>query len=525
MNAKGMRSLAAFAGLLGLVAVVALTSSGWGASPAAVLVAQDSEPNVVYLKYPMPKGFGGSGGSHDAKTTSLEGEDDDDEEDGEPAPPEVSRMARAKREVQEAKELEARQLDPDVDGLQEPHDHWYYSGPAVHRKIDMTDIREKGANEPWIENGQSRGVSSIPDTYTGAAVSSQQAMYKPKPKPPEHDVMMDVDLANIENPTREMIGRALEHIQSEEIGTEYLHDTLVDNDKHSWRYQEHIHVKNVPGSRSSDNSMLSYNGIGGIFGVGAMLGPKDPRPEIPLKAIIKPDEGDTIHWHSKEVLDTERVLTAGTSFTDKPRSGLTSPSGFNGNHDVAQAILRHSDPNYDIKANTFLNYNPAEPPAKNDPTLYVHTWAAYTPEGSKRREEAARGQLAYEEWRKTHPMQVCMHTVPRYRMVALTLLMSAHAIHARHSLVLVSRRCVLTETRVVGWCVSRATRLSMVWDAFTASFRARMMTMTYSLLQAPEGRMVPVVAARGRAAREGAEKMLKPNKLDSLSDQGEACHR
>jgi len=162
----------------------------------------------------------------------------------------------------------------------------------------------------------------------------------------------------------------------------------------------------VPGSRSADNSMLSYNGIGGVFGVGAMLGPKDPRPAIPLKAIVKPGEGDTIHWHSKEVLDTERVLQAGTSFTDKPRSGEASPSGFNGNHDVAQAILRHSDPDFDIKADRFLNYNPAEPPAKDDPTLYVHTWAAYTPEGSKRREEAARGQLAYEEWRKTHPKQV-----------------------------------------------------------------------------------------------------------------------
>jgi hypothetical protein len=40
-----------------------------------------------------------------------------------------------------------------------------------------------------------------------------------------------------------------------------------------------------------------------------------------------------------------------------------------------------------------------------------------------------------------------------------------------------------------------------------------MMTTTYSLLQAREGRMVPVVAGMGRAAREGAEKMLKPNKL------------
>jgi hypothetical protein len=404
------RAVAAAAALLALAALVAVASSGgWSARGAAsVLVAQDSEPRVVYLKYPMPKGFGAGAGSGRAQTTALEGDDEESggDGDGEPAAPEVSRMARAKREVMEAKELEARQLDPDVEGLQEPHDHWYYSGPAVHRKIDMTDIREKGPNEPWIENGESRGVSSIPDTYTGAAVSSQQAMYKPKPKPPEHDVMMDVDLANIENPTKVMIARALEHIQSKEIGSEYMHDTLVDNDKHSWRYQEHIHVKNVPGSRSADNSLLSYNGIGGIFGVGAMLGPKDPRPEVPLKAIVYPGEGDTIHWHSKEVLDTERVLQAGTSFTDKARSGLTSPSGFNGNHDVAQAILRHSDPNYDIKADTFLNYNPAEPPAKDDPTLYVHTWAAYTPEGSKRREEAARGQLAYEEWRKTHPQQV-----------------------------------------------------------------------------------------------------------------------
>jgi len=392
-------AVAAAASLLGLVALVALAVGGHNVS-AVDLVSQNREPRVQYLKFPRTRGFGGSA---QIKTTSLEGEGEAEEE---PAAPEVGRMARAAREVREAKEYESRLLDPDVEGLQEPHDHWYYSGPAVHRKIDMTDIREKSPIEKWDENGEGRAVSSIPDTYTGAAMASQQAMYRPKAPPPEHDVMMDVDLANLENPTRVMIGRALEHIQSKEIKTEYFHDALVDNNPHSWRYQERIHVRKVPGSRSADNSMLSYNGIGGIFGPGAMLGPQDPRPEIPLKAITRPGEGDTVHWTDKEVLDTERVLTAGTSFTDKPRTGFTSPSGFNNNHDVAQAILRHSDPNYDIKADTFLNYNPANPPAKDDPTLYTHTWAAYTPEGSKRRMDAERGQLAYEEWRKNHPMQV-----------------------------------------------------------------------------------------------------------------------
>jgi hypothetical protein len=396
--------IAAVAGALGIAAVVDLTASSARrhVGGAVELVAKATEPNVVYspqLKFPMPKGFGNSGSG--VKTTSL---DDDDDDDGEPVAPDVSQMDRARREVQEAKELEARQLDSTEGG--EPHDKWYYSGPAVHRKIDMTDIREKSASKAWDENGEEREVSTIPDTYTGAAVSTQQSLYKPLPPPPEHDVMMDVDLANIENPTKVMVARALEHIQSQEIKTEYFHDTLVDNDPHSWRYQEHIHVRHVPGSKINDNSLLSYNGIGGIFGLGAMLGPKDPRDDLPPKAIHRPeDTGDTVHWYGNEVLDTERVLKAGTSFTDKVRNGWTSPSGFNSNHDVAQAILRHSDPNYDIKADTFLNYDPANPPPPDDPSLYVHTWAAYTPEGSKRRMESARGQLAYEEWRKTHPKQ------------------------------------------------------------------------------------------------------------------------
>ena len=38
--------------------------------------------------------------------------------------------------------------------------------------------------------------------------------------------------------------------------------------------------------------------------------------------------------------------------------------------------------------------------------LYIHSWAAYTPEGSKRRMRAAKGQLAYLEWRADHPTQV-----------------------------------------------------------------------------------------------------------------------
>ena len=37
--------------------------------------------------------------------------------------------------------------------------------------------------------------------------------------------------------------------------------------------------------------------------------------------------------------------------------------------------------------------------------LYIHSWAAYTPEGSKRRMRAAKGQLAYLEWRADHPTQ------------------------------------------------------------------------------------------------------------------------
>ena len=426
------------AGLCAAVAVavvaVMLIGTRWHGGGAMrdteLAAAVVSGPQVIYLK--RARGIGGA----DAKTTALEGdadaaddaeegggagaesaeedsgegggeeEEEEDEEGGEPQAPEPALMGRAQREVRAAKETRARLQDPDASGLQEPHDHWYYSGPAVHRKVDMTDVRERPAPAAWDEEGVSRGVSSIPDTYTGAAVSSQQAMYKPKPAPIEHDVMKDVDLANIERPTRVMIARALQHVESKEIQTEYFHDTLADNDPHSWRYQEHIRVHNVPGSRAADNSMLAYNGVGGIFGPGAMLGPADPREEIPLRAIKKGSAGsDTLSWTDKEVLDTERVLKAGTSFTDKPRSGNTSPSGFNRNHDVAQAILRRSDPDYDIKADTFLNYNPANPPAKDDPTLFIHSWAAYTPEGSKRRQEAARGQLAYEEWRKTHPWQ------------------------------------------------------------------------------------------------------------------------
>jgi hypothetical protein len=46
--------------------------------------------------------------------------------------------------------------------------------------------------------------------------------------------------------------------------------------------------------------------------------------------------------------------------------------------------------------------------------LYIHSWAAYTPKGSRIRKEAAKGQLAYEEWRHDHPTQAVFaeHGVP-----------------------------------------------------------------------------------------------------------------
>jgi hypothetical protein len=41
----------------------------------------------------------------------------------------------------------------------------------------------------------------------------------------------------------------------------------VDNNAHSWHYQQRMHVPTVPGSMNNQGGALAYNGIGGIFGV------------------------------------------------------------------------------------------------------------------------------------------------------------------------------------------------------------------------------------------------------------------
>jgi hypothetical protein len=146
-----------------------------------------------------------------------------------------------------------------------------------------------------------------------------------------HDVHDDITQAAIAHPTREMVARALEHVQSKEIGTEYFHDTLVDNNPSSYHFQQTIHVRNVAGSRNADNGMLSWNGIGGIFGPGAVLGPEDNREPVQLHAKRLPSGASK--WHEDENLDTERVLTTGTSFSD----GLNLPGD---TKDLAQQVRR-----------------------------------------------------------------------------------------------------------------------------------------------------------------------------------------
>lgn len=69
-------------------------------------------------------------------------------------------------------------------------------------------------------------------------------------------------------------------------------------------------------------------------------------------------------------------------------------------------VLRVSAPNVGVRANTFLGYDPLNPPPAWRRGLYVHSWAAYTPEGSRRRMEAAKGEERFVEWSKTHKKQV-----------------------------------------------------------------------------------------------------------------------
>ncbi len=77
-------------------------------------------------------------------------------------------------------------------------------------------------------------------------------------------------------------------------------------------------------------------------------------------------------------------------------------------------MLRNALPDMSIQANKFLGYNPANPPPKQDGSSYVHSWAAYTPEGSERRINAAKGQEAFTEWERTHKKQtwLAIHGVP-----------------------------------------------------------------------------------------------------------------
>jgi hypothetical protein len=146
-----------------------------------------------------------------------------------------------------------------VDGRPSPADHWYYSGRATSRAIPETGYRAQA--------GLNSRVAHIHDYANGGSMATNQALYRPRLPPVRHDVAVEIKRAAVEEPTRQTVARALEHVQAKEIQTEMFHDSLVDNNAHSWHYQQRIHVPNVPGSQNNNGGAMSYNGIGGIFGV------------------------------------------------------------------------------------------------------------------------------------------------------------------------------------------------------------------------------------------------------------------
>jgi len=325
-------------------------------------------------------------------------EAEEEEEDQEGGPPKVTKMDRARREVENDRDYRDLRADIEVEGAPAPADHWYYSGPATSRSIQQTGYVAQSALYSK--------VGHIADYGNGGSFAANQALYRPKAPPIKHDVAVDIKRAALEEPTREVVARALEHVQVKEISTEMFHDSLVDNNAHSWHFQQRIHVPSVPGSKNNEGGALAYNGIGGIFGVGGMLGPTDGRSEVQMRASQKASGG--YNWQGDDLLDAERLLKAGTSWTG------TQPESDGSKHDQAQAVLRRAVPNQ-ISASTFLDYDPSHPPAKpRQRQLYIHSWAAYTPEGSKRRMRSAKGQLAYQEWRTDHPTQAVYaeHGVP-----------------------------------------------------------------------------------------------------------------
>ena len=264
-------------------------------------------------------------------------------------------------------------------------DHHYYSGPATSRVIPETGI---SAQKPTAS------VVSVP---TG--LQAQNALYAPEMPHEEKTTKDEIKQAAVDHPDRDLISKALEHIQSNEVGTEYFHDTLVDNNKGSYHYQQPIAVKNVVGARNS-GGLFSWNGIGGIFGTGASLGDKDGRKPVPIRASVRSD--GSLNWHDDDsVVNTERILQAGTGIDGE---------GFHAagdDKDLAEQVLRVSAPNVGVRANSFLGYDPQNPPPPARENEYIHSWAAYTPEGSKRRMDAAKGEEAFLEWKKTHKKQVC----------------------------------------------------------------------------------------------------------------------
>lgn len=154
--------------------------------------------------------------------------------------------------------------DVDIPEHDYAKDHHYYSGPATSRVIPETGI---SAQKPTAS------VVSVP---TG--LQAQNALYADERPHEEKSIKDEIKQAALQNPNRDIISKALEHIQSNEVGTEYFHDTLVDNNKGSYHYQQPIAVKNVVGARNS-GGLFSWNGWCPSYN--KQTNPLNPTPHAP----------------------------------------------------------------------------------------------------------------------------------------------------------------------------------------------------------------------------------------------------
>ncbi|KAJ1492226.1 hypothetical protein T484DRAFT_1771767, partial [Baffinella frigidus] len=133
-------------------------------------------------------------------------EAEEEEEDQEGGPPKVTKMDRARREVENDRDYRDLRADIEVEGAPAPADHWYYSGPATSRSIQQTGyVAQSALYSKALYRPKAPPIKhDVADVWWGAPVLNQDVWW---------DAPVDIKRAALEEPTREVVARALEHVQ------------------------------------------------------------------------------------------------------------------------------------------------------------------------------------------------------------------------------------------------------------------------------------------------------------------------